>query len=72
MVTEHGEGGPITFACLDGCPPEKVADSADELERFMVDGEETPFIPLRHCPVEGWVVKLPLDEYAELLVEAGS
>lgn len=70
VVIEHGEEGLLTFTCASGCPPERIADSARSLEEFFVDGHDSPVLPLAHNPVEGWLVKLPLREFADLLEDA--
>lgn len=72
VVTEHGEGGPLTFTCSNGCPPEKIADSARSLEKFFVDGRDTPILPLTHSPVEGWSVRLLLGEFVAMLEEVAA
>jgi len=70
VVTEHGEGGRITFICSAGCRPEKIAGSARELEKFFLDRRDSTILPLRFNRIDGWSVKLPIGEFITVLEEA--
>ena len=64
VVTEHGEGGRLSFTCSTGCRADKIAASASSLETFFVDGQDTAILPLHHS-VDGWSVKVPLAAFLE-------
>jgi hypothetical protein len=70
-VTEVGEhGGPLAFGtCSAGCSVAVVRESAGQLTSFFVDGRDAVHLPLKWSPVDGWLVVLPLDHFAELLEE---
>ncbi len=71
-VTEADSGGPVAFSpCSRGCATPMVRQSADELVEFFVDGRDSTCLPIgAHNELEGWLVVMPLVQFAELLEEA--